>query len=173
MTRKRITLSDAQMRELIAESVKQVLEAREKHLLMGMAFPRGEYKRKIEGELPQILVNWCLVHYCTITGNPLSKEKWKGELREDLATASRYSIKGNDDPERRSKVFNEVWEENDFSLPNAINLTVNNKFYEEGIDVKSDEYATTLIDCISNAQGIFNAILSRNTDTIRQYVEKI
>ena len=173
MTRKKKTLSEAQMRERIVESVKQVLEAREKHLLMEMAYPRGVYKRKIDDEFPHILINWCLVHYCTITGKPLSKEHWKRELRGHLATASRYSIKGNDAPEKRLKVFNEVWEENDFSTPIAVNLTVHNKFYEEGIDTKSDEYATTLIDCINNAQGIFNAILSRNTDAITQYVETI
>ena len=171
--KRKITLNEAQMREVIAESVKQVLEAREKHLLLEMAFPRGVYKGKIDDELPQILINWCLVHYCTITGKPLPKEHWKGELRGHIATAARYSIKGNDAPEKRLKVFNEVWEENDFSMPNAINLTVNNKFYEEGLDVQSDEYATTLIDCIHNAQGIFNAILSRNTDAIMQYVETI
>ena len=94
-------------------------------------------------------------------------------MRGHLSTAARHSIKGNDAPEKRQKVFNEVWEENDFSIPNAINLTVHNKFYEEGIDTKSDEYATTLIDCISKVQGIFNAILSRNTDTITQYVDTI
>lgn len=173
MTRKKITLSETQMREIIAESVKQVLEARKKHLLTEMAYPRGVYKRKIDDVFPQILINWCLVHYCTITGNPLSKEHWKGELRGHLATASRYSIRGNDAPDKRLKVFNEVWEENDFSTPIAVNLTVHNKFYEEGIDTKSNEYATTLIDCIRNAQGIFNAILSRNTDAIMQYVETI
>ena len=168
-----IKLSESQLREMIRESVEQVLEARKRHLIMEMPYPRGVYKEKINNELPQILINWCLIHYYTITGKPLSKEHWKGELRGHLATSARHSIKGNDAPDKRQKVFNEVWEENDFSVPNVINLTVHNKFYEEGIDTKSDEYATTLIDCIGKAQGIFNAILSRNTDTITQYVDTI
>lgn len=71
---KKITLNEAQMRGIIAESVNQVSEAREKHLLTEMAFPRSVYKRKIDEELPRILINWCLVHYCTITGEQLSKE---------------------------------------------------------------------------------------------------
>ena len=57
MTRKKKTLSEAQMRERIVESVKQVLEAREKHLLMEMAYPRGVYKRKIDDEFPHILIS--------------------------------------------------------------------------------------------------------------------
>ena len=171
--KRKITLDEAQMRGIITESVKQVLEARKKHLLTGMAFPRGVYKQKIDNEFPQIITGWCLVHYSTITGKTLSKELWKDNLREHLATTARYSIKGNDSREKRLKVFNEVWEENDFSLSNTINLTVYNQFYKEGIDVKSDYYATTLIDCISDAQSLFNAILSRNTDTIRQFVETI
>ena len=171
--KKKRTLDEVQMREIIAESVNQVMEARKKHLLMEMAFPRGVYKQKIDNVFPQIITAWCLVHYCTATGKPLSKEQWKGDLRENLETTARFAIRGNDAPDKRLKVFNEVWEENDFSLPNTINLIVNNKFYEEGFDVKSDAYATTLIDCISTAQGIFNAILSRNTDTIRKFVETI
>lgn len=173
MGKKAIKLTESQLREMVQESVKQVLEARAKHLLMEMALPRGVYKQKIDNELPLILINWCLVHYCTITGRPLSKEHWKVELRGHLATAARYSLKGNDAPEKRLKVFNQVWDENDFSMPNAINLTVNNKFYEEGLDVKSDDYSTTLIDCLSYARDIFDAILSRNTDTITQYVDTI
>lgn len=171
--KKRTKLSEAQMREIIAETVRQVLDARERNMLMGMAYPKGVYKRKINDELPHILIDWCLVHYCTITGISLSKEHWKEGLREHLAAVARYAIKRNDAPDKRRKVFNEVWEENDFSMPGNINLTVYNKFYEEGIDVKSDDYATTLIDCISNAQDIFKAILSRNTDAITQYVETI
>jgi hypothetical protein len=171
--KKKTTLDETQMREMIAESVEQVLEARKKHMLTEMAFPMGIYKQKIDNIFPQILTHWCLVHYCTITCDPLSKEQWKEELRGHLATTAKYSIKRNDAPDKRLKVFHEVWEENDFSLPNTINLTVYNKFFEEGIDVRSDDYATTLIDCISSAQGIFDAILSRNTDTIRQYVETV
>lgn len=173
MKNEKVNLSESQLREIIKESVKQVLEAKEKHLLMEMPYPRNVYKEKIDNEMPQILINWCLVHYCTQTGEIQLKKHWKGELRGHLSTAARHSIKGNDAPEKRLKVFNEIWEENDYSMPNSMNLTIYNKFYEEGIDTQSDEYATTIIDCIKGIQELFNVILSRNTETITQYVESI
>ena len=168
-----IKLTETQLREIIKKSVEQVLEAREKHLLIEMPYSRGVYKEKIDNELPQILINWCLVHFCTLTGREQLKKHWKGELRGHLETSARHSIKGNDAPEKRQKVFNEVWEENDYSMPNSMNLTIHNKFYEEGIDTKSNEYATTIIDCIKRIQEVFDIILSRNTETITQYVETI
>lgn len=173
MMKEKVKLSENQLREVIKESVRQVLEAREKHLLMEMPYPRKAYKERIENTVPQILINWCLVHYCTITGREQLKKHWKGELRGFLETAARYSIKGNDAPETRLKVFNEVWNEGDYSQPDSMNLAIHNKFYEEGINTKSYEYATTIIDCIKGAQGIFSAILSRNTDTITDYVDTI
>lgn len=38
---------------------------------------------------------------------------------------------------------------------------------------RSEEYSTTLIDSMANAQGILDAILSRNMDVIGRYVETI
>lgn len=171
--KKVIKLTESGLREMIKKSVEQVLEAKEKHLLMGMPYPRGVYKDKIDSELPQILITWCLVHFCTLTGREQPKNHWKGELRGHLEASAGHSIKGNDAPEKRQKVFNEVWEENDYSMPNSMNLTIHNKFYEEGLDTKSDEYTTTIIDCINRIQDIFNVILSRNTETITEYVETI
>lgn len=173
MDKEKDKLSESQLRKIIKESVRQVLEAREKHLLMEMPYPRKSYKEKIENIIPQILINWCLVHYCTITQREQLKKHWKGELRGFLETAARYSIKGNDALETRLKIFTEVWNEGDFSQPNSMNLTIHNKFYEEGINTKTNEYATVIIDCINKIQEVFNAILSRNTDTIAEYVDTI
>ena len=173
MAKEKATLSEAEICGIIRKSVEDALKKTEQHFLLEMAYPRGIYKQKIDNVLPQILINWCLVHYCTITGKSLSKEHWKGELRGHLATAARYSIRKNDAQDKRLKALKEVWDENDFSLPNVINLTVYNKFYEEGIDTLSDSYAKTLIDCINGSGEIFDTILSRNTDTIARYVETI
>lgn len=165
--------TESQLREAIRESVRKVIEARERHILLGMPLPMGLYKRRIEDGLPEILISWCLVRYCTVSGRLLSKENWQEELRKTIENAAAYSIKGDDSADKRRKVFEEVWEDNDFEMPNVINLIVNERFYKEGIDTRSEEYSTTLIDCMANAQGILNAILSRNMEVIKRYVETI
>ena len=140
---------------------------------MEMPYPRGVYKDKVDNEMPQILINWCLVHYCTIINREQLKKHWKGELRGHILTMSRHSIKGNDAPEKRQKVFDEIWYENDYSNPQMMNMAICNKFIEEGIDIQSKEYATTIIDCIQNIQDLFNVVLSRDISAITQYVETI
>ena len=61
----KIKLNEVELRRLIKESVKQVLESKEKQILLEMAFSRKIYKEKVDNEIPQILTNWCLVRYCS------------------------------------------------------------------------------------------------------------
>ena len=79
----------------------------------------------------------------------MSKDRWKEELRGYIESSAGYYILRDDAPGRRREVFDEVWEENDFSVPDTIDLTVFNRCYEEGIDTKSEGYATKLIDCMN------------------------
>ena len=164
---KTINLSETQLISLIKESVEKVL-------LCEMAYPRNQYKEKLDNLMPQILTNWCLVHYCTITNTHEElKQHWQSELRGHLFTVARYSIKNNDTPEKRLKVLNEIWEENEYLNPNNLNLTVCNKFIDENIDINTNEYFNTIKDCIINTQLIFNTILSKNKDIIIDYVNSI
>ena len=55
----KIKLNEVELRRLIKESVKQVLESKEKQILLEMAFSRKIYKEKVDNEIPQILTNWC------------------------------------------------------------------------------------------------------------------
>ena len=139
---------------LIKESILEILKAKE----------------KIDNEIPQILTNWCLVRFCSLTKRMQTKEHWFGELRGHLITASRFSIKENDSFEKREKVLNEIFNENDYYKPHFLNLTICNKFIKENINIKSEEYVQTILDCINNFKCIFNIILSRDVDLIKQYV---
>lgn len=123
--------------------------------------------------MPQILENWCLVHYCTLTDRSNYKIHWTDELRGHILTASRFSIKGNDSSEARLKVLTEVIDENDYTDPQFLNLTIVNKFIKEKIDTSSETYGQVLEDCITYIQSICDAILSRDKDQITIYVRNI
>ena len=62
-----IKLTDAQLREIVSETVKKVLGENGKHLIMEMPLPRARYKERVDSELPQVFTNWCLVRFRTIT----------------------------------------------------------------------------------------------------------
>lgn len=163
-------VEESQLRELIRESVSKVLGRR---LIMEMAYSRSNYKIKADNEFPQVLINWCLVRYCSIIGGSRLKKHWKGELRGHMLNISRYAIKGNDGWEKRLKVFKEIFKENDYYNASFLTLVVANKFVEENINIRSVGFENTIIDCISGFEALFNAILSRDIDLIEEYVESI
>lgn len=171
---KKNIINEEILHKTLKEEIQKVIESnKNRELLNEMALPRKNYKKRLDELMPQVLENWCLVHYCTIIGQTQYKKHWSEELRGHLITVSRLSIKGNDSEDSRIKVLQEIWEENDFNNAKFLNLTVVNKFLNENLDVKGAEYGQTLEDCINSTQYIFNAILSRNQDVIIDYIKTI
>lgn len=166
-------MTEPELRSIIKESVKKVLEGCEKHLLLEMPLHRKNYKERLTNELPQVIINWCLVHYCTIVGQEYSKEHWKCELRGHIFNMSSLSIKGNDSAEKRLKVLSEIWVEDDYDKPENLTLKVCNKFINEKINIGSEEYITTIQDCLNCKDELFNVILSRDIEATRSYVDSI
>lgn len=142
-------------------------------LLIEMSLPQNIYKDRINSILPQVFINWCLIRYCSISGQEQLKKHWKDELRGHLYSLSRLSIKKNDSETTRKKVFLEVLRENDFDDPQFMTLTICNKFIEEKINIHSTEFEDAVLNCIKSIEDIFNLILSRNIDEINNYVEMI
>lgn len=173
MGKKIIRLTEKEQRKMIRESVKKVLEENKKGLIVEMPYHRGKYKDKVDAELPQVFTNWCLARYCTIKNIESHKKHWKENIKGHMRTAARYNLKGNDSIESRRKIFNEILSENDYDMPQFMSLTVCNKFIEEQINIKSEEYEQTIIDCIKNIRDIFELILNRNIQDIDSYADSI
>ena len=53
--------------ERILERV--VREELQKYIITEMALSLSDYKKRVEDRLQQILENWCLIRYVTITGD--------------------------------------------------------------------------------------------------------
>lgn len=130
-------------------------------------------QKKIADFASQLLVNWCLIHYCTLTNRKRTKNHWKTELKTHFKNMSSFSLKENDSIKNRLKVLKEVWYERDYNLPRTISLIVSTKFESEKIDTNSLEYQYTITDCSKYALDIFNIILSRNEKTVWEYINLI
>ena len=167
-------INEEKIHNALMEAIDKVLkENKNRTLLNEMALPRKTYKERVDNLIPQVLENWCLVHYCTLINREENKSHWMGELRGYLLTLSRLSISGNDSLDSRTRVFKEIWEENDYNNPEFLNLTIANKFITENIETTSKEYGQMLADCIESTSNIYNAILSRNINVISEYVSSI
>jgi hypothetical protein len=168
-----IKLTDAQLREIVSETVKKVLGENGKHLIMEMPLPRARYKERVDSELPQVFTNWCLVRFRTITDTLPYKKHWKDEFRGHMYATSRLAISSDDSISTRRKVFSEILNEYDYGNPQFLTLTVCNKFIEENLDIRSEAFADTIADCIKSIHNIIDLILERDVQAIRNYTETI
>lgn len=159
--------------QIIKETVREVLEARKKGIIFEMPVPRNVYKERIDSEFPQVLINWSLVRYRTITNNEPYKKHWKGKTRGHMYALANLVLKGGDNISKRKKVFNEIVYENDYDNPKHIALTICNKFIEEQIDINSQEFYHVVNDCLKAIPEIISLILGRDINAINQYVETI
>lgn len=171
MSKKTITLTESQLREIVKETLTRVLQ--EKPLLTEMALPRKTYKERIRGLSCQLLENWCLVRYCSLIGQEQYKKHWSDELRGHMLSMSRLSMKGNDSIEARKKVFEEVWDDEDYNNPQLLTMVIANKFINEGIDVNSESVTRSIMDCINAKNDIIGVILLRDINKITQYVQSL
>ena len=151
---------------MIAEARKPI------SMLQEMAIPRKEYINKIENLSPQILENWCLLHYTTITNQTQYHIHWRDGLRGVLLTASRFKMKGNNDVAHRTKAITDVFvDRNEYTDLNILKMTVMNKFMIEKIDISSDTFNQVLQDCAQDMTKIIDVIANGDSQAILDYVQ--
>ena len=160
--------------DLVREQSKEVIENNKKGILTEMALPRKSVKARVVNIFPQIIENWCLIHYVTLSGDKeMYKNHWKSELFSHLTSICRLQIKENDNFDSRKKLFNQIMIEEDFTIPNSIHLVITSKFKKEGIDRTTETYNNILIDFINNINTIVNLISNKNDIEIEEYIDNI
>ena len=151
----------------LEKEVEKLLECRKQGLIMEMALPRKIVKQKIEELFPQIIQNWCLIHYANISGEKtILINHWKNELMTHLSNAISYQIKDNNSYDSRKKIVNQIILDFDYTDYSIIDLKVWTKFKKENIDVKSKNYAKTLFDFVNALNDITHLICFNNRDAI-------
>ena len=182
------TITEKQLCEIVSEAVNRCLldedsdvgllceTVVQKHLgaLNEMAFKRKDYKEKIDNESSQIIINWCLVHYCTLFGDVnRCKEHWCGELRGHILTAARYNLKGEKTSEDKEQAIREVWNDNDYFLPKTIEYVIYNKFKKEGLDTSGVVFVQVIADCINSFNDIIRLVSHGDIREISDYVDSL
>ena len=67
------------IKQIICEEIYKFLDGHT--ILMEYAYKRKEYERDASARMQQILENWCLIHYVSLTGDKeVLKNHWKSEL---------------------------------------------------------------------------------------------
>lgn len=158
----------------LEKEVEKVLESREQGLIVEMALPRKVVKQKIEDIFPQIIQNWCLIHYAQISGEKQTLvNHWKNELMTHLSNVIAYQIKDNDSYDSRKKIVNKIIIDYDYTNYSVIDIKIWVKFKKENIDIKSKNYAKTLFDFVNALNDITHLICLKDRDEIDNYVSNM
>ena len=166
---KYIRLTEDELKRVVKEEVRKELS-----LIMEYALPRAKFIDNAFNLSQQIIENWCLVHYCTITNRTDTKKHWKNELFAHMDNVSKNTIKKNNSLENRKKAFIEAFDYNDlFTSPERIVRLTLRKFIKEEIDTKSEEYTKCVNDCFNSINDIIDALSDGDVYKIGEYIEGI
>ena len=171
-----IHLNEAELYNLIGTVVREVMEREfSKYALNEMAINLSEYRKKVEDRMQQILENWCLVRYVSLTGDlVLLKEHWKTELLAHLIYISSLKLKNGDSILSKEKAIYKLW--NDFEFDNDENVIMKRmhvKFKIEKIPTNTEVYIQIAQDFKNAARDIVSALLAPSRSAIEEYIETI
>lgn len=109
--------------------VEYIVRAIENTYIVEMAYDRKKFKDLIDNLSNQLVENWFLIRYCTITNDKNElKNHWKQELRAHISNINHPTFKMD-----RRKAIEEVligWQE----LNTNVNNNIINKFFDKFID---------------------------------------
>ena len=171
MAKKVIKLTEEELHRLVKTVTNKVLI---EELLTEMAYPRKEFVRMVYDKLQQIIQNWCLVRYSTLTGNNPNKAHWQTELLTHIVSVASNKIKKNNSYQNRLKATKEVWEKKECDRDiKVIGMLALPKFIEEGIDYKDVICKQVFYDCMNASSNLIQIIAAADEEAIKQYVESI
>ena len=162
--------------EILETVIRDVVrEELQRYSLNEMAMSLKDYKYRIEGILVQIVQNWCLVRYASLSGTHKQLiSHWRSELYAHLTNVASLKIKNGNKADVKEKVLYDVINERDFDTDEqSISLVVSGKFFKEKISTNSQYYSETISDFKKNVKNIVNVILSGSEKVIRDYVLSI
>lgn len=168
--KKVIRLTRNDLHDIVRECVYKIYT---KLPLYEYAVHRSDFVYRVSNLLPQILENWCLVHFCTLSGRIQTKEHWKDELRAHMLNIGGLDIKGNNKVNKRLKAIYEGFEIRDLlgECSERIFLYIEGKFKKENIDTNNNIVEQVVSDCNNAMKDI--ALAMAQPTTIKEYIETI
>lgn len=168
---RKIKLTEQDLLSVIKESVYQVFKD---NVLLEYAVSRKEFVRNVYNLSYQIIENWCLIHYCTLTKRTETKEHWKRELRGHMQNIMRDTISANNSQKTKLKAIKEGFNKVDLynGAERILNIIIF-KFEDEKIKIDKTVEQVAL-DCSLAIDDIANVLsLSNQENKIREYVDSI
>ena len=133
------------------------------------------HKDKSDNLIPQIVENWCLIRYSSLSGEYLNlKPHWKSELKSHLNNIRQMKLKTNNSSLTKQNALFNLWSKRDLDKDeNTIYSHIYFKFEEEGIPTEGEIFAQVISDFKNDTKKIIYALTSESGETIKYYVNNI
>lgn len=165
---KYIRLTEQDLHRIVRENVQKELNI----LLEYYALNKSDFQEKVYNQIIQIVENWCLIKYCTLTNTDVNncKNHWKVELRTAFKNAAFGKLKGNDSVQSRYKAIKSTFDKADISDYEQVEFVIRDKFIAENISINSEEYIEVINLFIKNIDNIIECIAAKD---YYEYVENL
>ena len=115
--------------------IEDIVKAFSKSALFEMTLDRADFVKLTSNLAPQIVENWCMIHYCTLFDpDNLNKNHWKQELRAYCKKLLQSIVKVNKLKATNAAMIDMLELDN----PDQIYAIIYDKFEEEHFDIKKD-----------------------------------
>lgn len=168
---KKNVLSLIERMGLLPKQIDMIVENIKNGILLEMALPRKEYINRVDAELPQLIENWCLVHYAKLSGDKQELiNHWRNELRTHIFNIVKLKLK-DDKQLVYEKALYEIWNKMEYYDPEIINMTIISKFIKENINVRNNkDYLNTIYDFITQSKRLIYIMSNKNVNDINDYI---
>ena len=146
-----------------------IVEQLSKTSIFEIALSREDFIRRLDGLSGQLIENWCLIRYCTITNQIEYKTHWRSELRTHINNILAKDVK----VDRKRTIEFEYLKNSEYNNPENIYKIISVKWYKENLDIDSTGTSEVVNDFVS--YGIYELIdiLANKKITQNELIEYI
>lgn len=160
------------LKNIIREVIREELQ---NYIICEMVYSLKEYKEKADNLIPQIVENWCLIRYATLSGDFSDvKSHWKTEMKSHMNNIRQMKLKTNNTSLTKQNALYLLWNKRDIDKDEeSIYSHIYFKFQKENIPTEGEIFAQVINDFKNETVNIVNVLTSNSPQKIVEYVENI
>ena len=161
-----------ELKQVISSIVREELQ---NYMITEVAMSLKDYKSRVEALMQQILENWCLIRYSTLTGEKENlKSHWKSELKAHANNIASIKLKNGNSSTSKQNALYSLWNMYDWDTDeNCIARRMYAKFEEEDIPIDNLTFIQIATDFKNETKNIVKMLTSKSNIEIMEYINNI
>ena len=148
-----------------------VREELQKYVITEMAMSLKDYKQRVENLMPQILENWCLIRYTSLTGKKQElRNHWSKELKAHINNIAAIKVKSGNKTNALYHLWNMYdWDTDEQSIARRL-IT---KFEIENLPTTGPIFAQIVSDFKNETTNLVKILTSDFDSEVAEYIKNI